>query len=141
MELTDLIVQLNREAAKKTPDVYKKVMSKARSEGLVKSKKTNAQQNRSYDKYDYDYDYDYDYGNRNYGSGKHSSGIGKRILSWIIWLIFIALSITLVTYTIKIVVYKEVEDPNATQPAGLISPINQEDTSEPEGYVLNVDES
>ena len=140
MELTDLIVQLNREAAKKTPDVYKKVMSAARSEGLVKSKKKNtsqksSSQNRSYENYDYDYDYGYDYGNGNYGSGKHSSGIGRRIISWIITLILIALSVTLVTYTIKIVVYKEVEDTD--------TPATQEESSiaeTEESYVLYIDE-
>lgn len=111
MELTDLIVQLNRESAKNTPDVYKKVMAAARAEGLVKSKKKNSSrqsqsQSRKYDDYDYDYDYDYGYRGGSTGGGS-GSGIARRVISWIIGLALLALSIFAVTYTIKIVIVKE----------------------------------
>lgn len=107
MELTDLILKLNSEAAQNTPDVYKKVMAAARKEGLVKSKEKKSPKRDSYDDYDYnnyDYDYDYDYSYSSRSSAPRGSGIGRTILSWIIAIIIIVLSITFLTITIKIVV-------------------------------------
>ncbi len=47
MNLTDLISELCKEAAQKTPNVFDKVIKAAKSEGLLKSAKLNLTESSS----------------------------------------------------------------------------------------------